>query len=256
MNENKRALKGTTLVEIIISLAVFALLGVILVQTGTAIDRMNRATNRLNKRVNIQAPYAAAQKTEFNQTVDNGDGTFSVNTIDLDSKSASVTFQLDDSTNADVSSRSAKQVDVKVKKSADSNETVTKSMSARVVLPATAYDTKTIVLNDANVYTPNAANSNHHLKFLVLDDSALMLTPILFDFDAEPTKKTVDITNYYGYTLPDGMTWATTDDTVADVSSNGRVTAKGNGECTISATTTTGFVYTTEVTVEHFENAS
>ena len=83
-----------------------------------------------------------------------------------------------------------------------------------------------------------------------------MLTPIDFDFDSEPEKKTVDITNYYGYTIPDGSTWASTDDTVAEVSANGRVTAKGNGSCTISATTTTGFVYTTEVTVENIEHAS
>ena len=80
MEEKKRTLKGTTLVEIIISLAVFALLGVILLQTGTAIDRMNRATNRLNKRVNIQAPYAAAQKTEYDVIVDDGHGGTTVNT--------------------------------------------------------------------------------------------------------------------------------------------------------------------------------
>ena len=69
----KKSLKGMTLAEVIISMAVFAMLGVILIKLGMVVDTTTKSSNRLNKRVAVQAPYAASHNTVYdpNQSVDN-----------------------------------------------------------------------------------------------------------------------------------------------------------------------------------------
>lgn len=47
MENKKKKLKGMSLVEIIISLAVMAIMGILLITLGTTIDSTTRATNKL-----------------------------------------------------------------------------------------------------------------------------------------------------------------------------------------------------------------
>lgn len=71
MRKNKN-FKGMTLVEIIIALAVFAVLGVILITAGTTVDNLTRATTNLKGKLVEQSPYAANQRTVYGT---NDDGT-------------------------------------------------------------------------------------------------------------------------------------------------------------------------------------
>ena len=63
MKKNKKKLKGMTLIEIIIALAVFAMLGVLLVTASNVINAHIRATNNLNRKVTVQGPIAEAKNT-------------------------------------------------------------------------------------------------------------------------------------------------------------------------------------------------
>ncbi|MDE5765070.1 MAG: prepilin-type N-terminal cleavage/methylation domain-containing protein [Ruminococcus sp.] len=57
----KKTFKGMTLVEIIISLAIVAVMTTIIVGTAGAINKYTKASNNMDKRVAMQAPVAEAQ---------------------------------------------------------------------------------------------------------------------------------------------------------------------------------------------------
>lgn len=59
--KKKKKLKGMTLVEIIVAIAVFAMVSLILVMLGTAVDAQQRSATRVNKKVAVQGPIAEAQ---------------------------------------------------------------------------------------------------------------------------------------------------------------------------------------------------
>ncbi|WP_455529606.1 PulJ/GspJ family protein [Ruminococcus sp.] len=59
MKKGKKTLKGMTLIEMIISIAVLAMLCVILAMVGQNIDATARATNTLKDKVSKESPYAA-----------------------------------------------------------------------------------------------------------------------------------------------------------------------------------------------------
>ncbi len=59
--KKKKKLKGMTLVEIIVAIAVFAAVSLILVMLGTAVDAQQRSARRVNKKVAVQGPIAEAQ---------------------------------------------------------------------------------------------------------------------------------------------------------------------------------------------------
>lgn len=61
MKKVNKKLKGMTLVEMIISIAIFAIMGGLLILVGTHIDATNRATNVLKNKVSTESPYAANQ---------------------------------------------------------------------------------------------------------------------------------------------------------------------------------------------------
>ena len=61
MKKVNKKLKGMTLVEMIISIAIFAIMGGLLILVGTYIDATNRATNVLKNKVSVESPYAANQ---------------------------------------------------------------------------------------------------------------------------------------------------------------------------------------------------
>lgn len=64
MKKTKKRLSGLTLIEIIIALAVFAMLCLILVMLGNAVESHSRAATRLNNKVIVEGPIAEAQKND------------------------------------------------------------------------------------------------------------------------------------------------------------------------------------------------
>lgn len=58
MKNKRKTLKGMTLMEIIISLAILAVLTLVLVQTSTAINTYTRSAKNINQKVASQAPVA------------------------------------------------------------------------------------------------------------------------------------------------------------------------------------------------------
>lgn len=65
MRNKKKKYKGMTLVEIIIALAIFAMLGALLVLAGVQIDKTMQASNKLKKKMLVEAPYAANQLDNY-----------------------------------------------------------------------------------------------------------------------------------------------------------------------------------------------
>lgn len=71
----KKKLKGMSLIEIIISLAVMALLSVILLTVGTTIGNTSKATNKLKNKIVQESPYAANRvKGYFTNSPEMADG--------------------------------------------------------------------------------------------------------------------------------------------------------------------------------------
>ena len=56
-----KKLQGMTLIEIIIAIAVLAVMGLVLVTTAQVINQHTKAANQLNKKVAVQGPIAEAQ---------------------------------------------------------------------------------------------------------------------------------------------------------------------------------------------------
>ncbi len=73
MKKSKK-LKGMTLIEIIVALAIFAMLGALLVTVGMTSTKTNRAATGLKEKMVDQSPYAANQKTK-KQVYDESTGT-------------------------------------------------------------------------------------------------------------------------------------------------------------------------------------
>jgi len=57
----KKKFKGMTLVEILVALAIFAMLGALLVLAGVQIDKTMQSSNKFKKKMVVEAPYAANQ---------------------------------------------------------------------------------------------------------------------------------------------------------------------------------------------------
>lgn len=74
MKKSKK-LKGMTLIEIIVALAIFAMMGAILVTVGMTSTKMNRAATGLKDKMVEQSPYAANQKTQY-QVYNEEDGVY------------------------------------------------------------------------------------------------------------------------------------------------------------------------------------
>jgi type II secretory pathway pseudopilin PulG len=70
MRKKMKSHKAMTLYEMIISLAIFAVMCLILVTVGMHIDRVSRATTDLKKKVASEAPYAANKLTKDNTGAD------------------------------------------------------------------------------------------------------------------------------------------------------------------------------------------
>lgn len=217
--KKKKSLKGMTLIEIIIALAIFAMLGVILVQVGTLIDRTNKATGRLNRKVNAQSPYAASQTFEYPDVDEDGNPV----TSELAPEAMNITVSIDEG-------GVPKTVNVKVKKSDGSEEYETKSVVAQATIGAKKYDTKAIVEDNPMIYDPDGPNRNHNLKFAILDDE-MLLEALTFDLSVDASSKKIETA--YGFALPTMEKWESTDPSVALVNSDGVVTPIAEGSCQI-----------------------
>ena len=67
----KKKVKGMTLIEVIISLAVFAMLGLVLVTVGSNVDCTTRATNSFKEKMAEQSHYAANGVTDYVDSTNN-----------------------------------------------------------------------------------------------------------------------------------------------------------------------------------------
>lgn len=65
LKKRKKNLKGMTLLEMIISIFLFAVMCGLLVLVGNNIDATTRATNNLKDKVTKQSPYAANRQAQF-----------------------------------------------------------------------------------------------------------------------------------------------------------------------------------------------
>lgn len=71
MKKFMKKLRGMTLVEIIVALAVFAMLSFILVTLGSSAEKHSRAARSLNSRVAVEGPIAEAQNGNESYLADN-----------------------------------------------------------------------------------------------------------------------------------------------------------------------------------------
>ena len=161
----KKSLKGMTLAEVIISMAVFAMLGVILIKLGMVVDTTTKSSNRLNKRVAVQAPYAASRETQYDVLDANGKPV-------LDAENNRVTAELDpDITHIDIyidndgtDNKGDGTPDVVKVKKKDGTLTDYNSLTT---IHGKHYSTADIVENNSEVYKANeVSNAKHHLQFI------------------------------------------------------------------------------------------
>ena len=64
MKKNKKSLKGMTLVEVLVSLAVFAMLSGVLLGYGAYVDKTSKATRTMKNKVVEEAHYASARQKQ------------------------------------------------------------------------------------------------------------------------------------------------------------------------------------------------
>ena len=175
--KSRKKLKGMTLIEIIISIAVFAVLGVILLGIGQVVDSTTKASSRLNKKMTVQAPYAAAKNVRSMDTDSDGVDDYyyyideAGNNVPVtpDNMNISVYFgsktsptkvkvqkyQLDSSGNL------IKDADGKPIKDGDPVDEEAKSD-----LNANKYSTKELVKNNKLIYDANSPNANLDFQFV------------------------------------------------------------------------------------------
>ena len=65
MKKSRKKAKGMTLVEMIISIAIFGVMGGLLILVGTHVDSTTRAGNNLKHKVTVESPYAANHKKKY-----------------------------------------------------------------------------------------------------------------------------------------------------------------------------------------------
>lgn len=77
--KKKKSLKGMTLVEVLIAIAILGIMTLFIARNASVIEKYNRSTTRLNQKVAVEGPLAEMQKPEI---IKNEDGTFSEHKID------------------------------------------------------------------------------------------------------------------------------------------------------------------------------
>lgn len=232
--KKRKSLKGMTLMEVIIALAIFAMLGVVLVQVGSLIDRTTRATVKLNRRVNAQSPYAASQTVNYMESNDEG----VLESKDFAYDAMDINVSIDDM------SGNPKTIKVQYKDytyNEESGELIVdtivvneKDVKAQETISATRYNTRDLVMKNNNIHDTNLPNSNHDLKFAVIDE-------------ASKAEVILRESNDYKYRLTDSTgvplmsyTFTSDDESLAKVSVDGTVikgaSAKAGDSVKVTAT--------------------
>ena len=249
----KKSLKGMTLAEVIISMAVFAMLGVILIKLGMVVDTTTKSSNRLNKRVAVQAPYAASRETQYDVLDANGKPV-------LDSENNRVTAELNpDITHIDIF------IDENVWKDAEGNEhkgdgtpdvvKVKKKDGTQIdynsltTIHGKHYSTADIVENNSEVYKANeVSNAKHHLQFIDVVER------IDLDFTMGPNStEQIYIGEGADKKELENAEWTYSSDedkNIATIDANGKITSYGSdGTCIALGESDNGNFYVT-ITVQ------
>lgn len=243
----KKNLKGMTLVEIIVALAIFAMLGVVLVRLGTNVDSTTKSSNRLNKRVAIQAPYAASQDVDYSYEVTDEDGNVSVVDAKLTPNLTNIEIYIDSNEDNTPDVVSVKKKGKAEKEDVDSD---TKIYGQR-------YSTKAVVDGNNEVYrTDDVSNSNHHLQFISIidvleEDVALteggapyqLTYPDSTDLDESGNPKVKPLSNAV-------WTGSENAELVATISSTGLVSPVSAGECVYTGVADGGIRLIVNIKVE------
>lgn len=66
----KKSLKGMTLVEIVIAMAVMAIMSTVVVVSCSNVAKMKVSTNALNKKINYEAPVADSRSTSTSKSTE------------------------------------------------------------------------------------------------------------------------------------------------------------------------------------------
>lgn len=88
--KTSKKLKGMTLIEIIISIAVLAIMSAILITAAQSINQHTKAANQLNKKVAVQGPIAEAQYKNDAYLLDDDVTIIVNNSVEIKGKAYSV----------------------------------------------------------------------------------------------------------------------------------------------------------------------
>lgn len=241
---NKKNLRGMTLVEIIVALAIFAILGMILIRLGINVDSTTKSSNRLNKRVAVQAPYAASQDIDYSYNTVDEEGNVSVTDAKLTPNLTSIEVYIDQNNDGTPDIVSVKRKNKTEREDVDSDSKVY----------GNRYSTKAIVDNPdgKEVYdSDEVSNSGHHLQFIEVF-STVEQTITLDVGETEQIKvKVKDDSGNEVEINPTNCVWNSTEDapTIASINSDGIVTAIGEGECVFVGKADDGIKMTITVVV-------
>lgn len=189
-----------TLVEIIIAMAVFALLGVILLGIGQVVDSTTKASSRLNKKMTVQAPYAAAKNVSSQDTDSDGviDSYYytdeSGNQIPVTPDNTNISIYFEDASKADGIAevevqKYEKDTNGEILRDAVTNEPIkaykrdasgniikdasgnpitapTVKEKAKADMNANKYSTKELVEDNSLIYDANSPNADLNFQFV------------------------------------------------------------------------------------------
>ncbi|EWM52719.1 PulJ/GspJ family protein [Ruminococcus flavefaciens] len=161
MKKSRKKLKGMTLIEMIISIAIFAMMGSLLVLVGMHIDSANKASNSLRNKIVEESPYAANHVTKYND---------STNTLkDISTANLAITVEQDD-----IPGVFENEEYIDPNDPSKGTHKVQYNLNTKVDMTAKKYQTRDVLL-DGKTPTQkneilNGANSNLNLEFFEIDD--------------------------------------------------------------------------------------
>lgn len=149
MKKSKKNLKGMTLIEIIVSMAIFAVMAGVLLTIGQVVDNTTRNATNLKTKVNTEAPMAASNQHTFTDPDD------PTQDIDLGSTNFDIHVQINESGTY-----------------YDGNGVAQNYSNPSEDVPAIKYDTedyyKSKLTDTQKALYPDSPNSNLNLEFVVL----------------------------------------------------------------------------------------
>lgn len=134
MKKSRKKAKGMTLVEMIISIAIFGIMGGLLILVGTHIDATTRAGNNLKHKVTVESPYAANHKKTYKDGVDD---------VDIPKSEMDITIKLTIPDEVSVWKKETDEVTKEVKE-----VEYTYSGDVELDLKADKYETESIITKD------------------------------------------------------------------------------------------------------------